>query len=568
MKTTRTPRILIAGLLAIAASLNLYGGGGSQAAPSGTGTVDRSNFNALGTFPLVKQKETLTIMVGVSNLSTDMEKNWMTSYYEDKTNVRVNWVYAPAEQIKERVNLALAGGDDIDLILSGGFTTTEQLRLAEQGLLTPLQDYIESDTVYMKRNLDSVPGWRNAITHPDGNIYAIPSYNECLHCMYYTKMWVNREFLGNLNLKVPTTPAEFRDMLLAFKNRDANGNGDPNDEIPFAGAYNGFADYSIKVDPYLMSAFVYDDGENRLYLENGTVTAAFQKREFQEGLRYLRQLYSEGLIYPASFTQSWETRHQLNSQKYESVIGVMPNAHYINLGGREEGEPTRWLEYEPIPPLKGPNGLQVTRYNYAAKFELTGKYIPAASKKAALVLRFLDWFGTEEGATVVVFGGKGIGWDSADPGTLGIDGNPATFKVIQIHPSNPYYGIAKWGQGFPNFRTAAYRAGEQSPGDMMASDGSGAEKFLYTKTLENYVPYGNQDLVIPPLYYSAEEASELALLATNINTYVEESIAKFVTGELNIDSGWNGFQNNLKNLGIDRYLQIIQTAYNKSAFAR
>jgi hypothetical protein len=54
----------------------------------------------------------------------------------------------------------------------------------------------------------------------------------------------------------------------------------------------------------------------------------------------------------------------------------------------------------------------------------------------------------------------------------------------------------------------------------------------------------------------------------SFHTYVEESIAKFVVGDLNIDRDWTAFQNNLKNLGLDRYLQIIQTSYDNSAFAK
>ncbi|MFQ9679625.1 MAG: hypothetical protein ACLRZH_05580 [Ruthenibacterium lactatiformans] len=33
--------------------------------------------------------------------------------------------------------------------------------------------------------------------------------------------------------KVPETTDELYDMLVAFKEQDANGNGDPSDEIPF-----------------------------------------------------------------------------------------------------------------------------------------------------------------------------------------------------------------------------------------------------------------------------------------------------------------------------------------------
>jgi putative aldouronate transport system substrate-binding protein len=117
--------------------------------------------------------------------------------------------------------------------------------------------------------------------------------------------------------------------------------------------------------------------------------------------------------------------------------------------------------------------------------------------------------------------------------------------------------------------TAKMRAGEQTPLDWRVPDGSGVERMLYLKTTENYVPYGwPAEKQIPPLYYSEESTAEISLLKTNINTYVEESIAGFVTGRLDVNRDWNTFQTNLNNLGLARYLELIQAAYNDSAFLK
>jgi putative aldouronate transport system substrate-binding protein len=488
----------------------------------------------------------------------------------------VNWIVAPLEQFKERVNLALASADPIDAVIAGNhantaYTMVEQLKFAEQKVILPLNEYIESDTINLKQRLGELEYWREVITLPNGSIYALPTVNDCYHCRYYGKMWVNKEFLKNLNLKIPTTTEEFRQMLLAFKNQDANGNGDPNDEIPLMGAIDNFG---AKVDTFLMSAFVYDDGGDRLYLENGKVTAAYTQPEFQEGLRYLHQLFTEGLIAKDSFTAARPVRHQLNSGKYESIIGAMPNIHHGNLGNREDykmtGQPVRGLDYEPIPPLKGPRGLQVTRYDYYQKFMTTESagFLPATCKNPALLMRWLDWFYTDEGNTILRNGGKGIGWDDADPGATGPDGTPAAIKPLSLDPSNPYYGNSNWGARFPNYADYKFRNLSQTADDMLAPDGSGLERFLEVKSRENYAPYA-QDIskLLPPMYYSAENVLETTTMATNINTYVEECIAKFVVGDMNIDRDWAVFQNNLKNLGLDRYLQIIQNTYNNSAFA-
>jgi putative aldouronate transport system substrate-binding protein len=183
-------------------------------------------------------------------------------------------------------------------------------------------------------------------------------------------------------------------------------------------------------------------------------------------------------------------------------------------------------------------------------------------------MRWLDWFMSEEGTLTAWLGGKGVGYTDADPGATGVDG-PATFKTIDLKPGDQYYGNREWGQRFPLYRHDKMYAGWQKADDPLAPDGSGHEKFLTMKTRENYAPYGQKvENLIPPMYYSTANASEMAMLTANINTYVEESIAKFIVGDLNIDTGWTTFQNTLKNLGLDRYLQIVQTTYDNSAFAK
>jgi putative aldouronate transport system substrate-binding protein len=582
-KNMNKRKVFFAVLLALALVIAAYAGGGGQSS-GGSGTaIDRSNFTALGTYPIVKNKETITVLTAASSLEADMDQNWQTGWYEEKTNVHVNWVYAPFDQFKERVNLALASGERLDLIstppfLQTAFNQSEVAKFAAQKLIVPLKNLIETDTVNLKANLIKVPELKNVLTQPDGDIYMPPNLAECFHCQYLGKMAVNKEFLKNVGLDYPKTTVDFKNMLIAFRDKDANGNGDPNDEIPFAGATGHFA---TKIDTFLMSAFVYDDGENRLYLENGKVVAAFQKAEFREGLKYLNDLYREGLIYPDSFSMDDGVRSKLNSQKYESIIGALPT-NWASLGSREAGEPVRWLDYELIAPLKGPKGVQLTLNEVYVKINtnlITGTLIPSTTKNAALIMRWLDYFQTLEGALITESGPKGLFWDDADPGTIGADGTPAAFKNISRtwaandpeNPANKWPGGTQWGQLVPMYRPAIRWGKIQADDYTKFPDGRYFEAYLYQQTAQNYQPYGMPaENIVPPLWYSDADLSEMAMLRTNINTFVDESIARFTVGSSNInsDADWNSFQNQLKTLGIDRYLQIIQKTYDSSAFAK
>jgi putative aldouronate transport system substrate-binding protein len=197
--------------------------------------------------------------------------------------------------------------------------------------------------------------------------------------------------------------------------------------------------------------------------------------------------------------------------------------------------------------------------------------VPATAKNPALLMRFVDYFhNTTDGTKVLTLGVKGVGWTDPDPDGVGADGKPAAYKMIELKPDDPRYNRIGWDQLWPHYAAASEWGTVQGPANILASDGSGLNGFLYQKTQQNYAPYGNASLVVPPLWYSMDEASEMSLLTTNINTYVEESIAKFVVGDIdpNRAADWNNFQTQLRNLGIERYLAIIQKTYDGSAFAK
>lgn len=545
-------------------------GGSTSAGDSASADSDAgedSNFNELGTFPIVKEKEELIVMTYPNGSVVDMDAYWMTPWYEEKTNVHVNWIVAPVEQFKEKLQISFASEDEIDYVTSsgmGGIPNSEAdiARFASQGFIIPLNDIIEKNNPNMLALLDEHEGFRERITTPDGNIYTFAALNECYHCFAANKMYFNKTFCDNLGLDLPTTTEEFRDVLKQIMENDANQNGEA-DEIGIVGASSGA---TRMVSTFLMNAFAYDDGTNRLYLDNGKVTASFVSDEWRDGLRYLKSLYDDGLIYKETFTQDAAAAAMVNSQKYENVVAALPNMHYGTVGTRAAGEPVRNIDYVAIAPLKGPDGVQQTYWNYYSGMGMSG-YIPSTSTKADLVARWVDWFMSEEGNMTLMNGIEGVGWEQPDEGATGVDGSPATYKLIVREEGDEYYGSVTWNQKFPHNNTAAARLGQQSPSDIFAPDGTGAEAAYYTFTRDNYAPYAMpQDMILPPLFYSEEQISSIAQYQTNINTYVDEAIARFIVGELDIENDWEKYLSEINNMDLEGYLAVVQEAYDSSSY--
>jgi putative aldouronate transport system substrate-binding protein len=58
-------------------------------------------------------------------------------------------------------------------------------------------------------------------------------------------------------------------------------------------------------------------------------------------------------------------------------------------------------------------------------------------------------------------------------------------------------------------------------------------------------------------------ATELATLQTNLDNYVQQNALQFVTGSKNIDTDWDSYVKGLDGLGLKRFLEIQQNAYDK-----
>jgi len=91
------------------------------------------------------------------------------------------------------------------------------------------------------------------------------------------------------------------------------------------------------------------------------------------------------------------------------------------------------------------------------------------------------------------------------------------------------------------------------------------EPKLYLATLEKYFPYRPAAGESLPLNinHTAVETIELSRLTTQINTFINESIVAFITGNKNLDHDWDSYIREFRRLELPQYLQIKQTAYDR-----
>ncbi|MCD9021662.1 extracellular solute-binding protein [Cohnella silvisoli] len=516
----------------------------SSAAPESTAPVEISVF-------------------AVQEPNIDLATNKFTKHVEEKFNIKFKWDVSQQDGAKEKRQISLASGDYPDAYFLTAwidqFTQADLVKYGKQGVLIPLNDLIDQYAPHVKQAMVDHPDLKSLITAPDGNIYGLVSYTQCFHCSYPNKLWLNTEWLKKLNLEMPKTTEEFKKVLEAFKNDDPNGNG-KKDEVPLSGSIE---DYGVRIIPYLMNGFVYDDDRNYLNLTGGKVESAAIKPEWKEGLTYIKSLYDEKLIDPGAFTQNSEAYKKIGENGDTEILGAGAGMHPAIFVSIDKGN-LHSAHYNPLPPLTGPHASYATHdgggVNPGGRFAITNK----ASKEAQIALiKFVDYMYTPEGQTNGAAGMKGIDWEDPAPGdvALGEGVTPMVKTIPAVEGEAPRN--AGWSGTAHFYQPAEYRDSFVQGTDIY--DSANYERRLYQAT-QLYKGHEPQELFpIWSIWIDPSEIDEASILQTNLKNYIEQNALQFVTGNKDLNKDWDSYVKGLKDLKLDRYLEILQKAYDASA---
>lgn len=485
------------------------------------------------------------------------EDNLFTKLIEDRFEVELEWMVAAGDTLKESRQMLLTGDDYPEVFLEGKFSGTELLVYGKQGLLLPLNDLIEQYAPHIQERLETDDAFREVLTAPDGNIYGIPRLNECYHCTYAQKYWMNQAWLDELGLDVPATTEELYDVLKAFKEQDPNGNGEQ-DEIPLTGAPNRYV-WHGNIDAYLMNAFIYNDNDRYLLMEDGQVGFAPVRDAWREGLRFMHQLYAEGLIDPASFTQSDEALSRIGNREGDELVGSMTAALVSYLVNPYDPALIRHRHWTVVPPLQGPSGVRLAGASLGVaefQFAITDKASPAVQEA---VIRIADYTYSEEGSLYSEYGPlEGVGWRLASPGEVNIAGEQAKYSYYDLAPREPDAVVNEsWSLMGPKNLSRDFRDLFHEGDDPLTTSGYGRR---LAQATERYEPYAPGEVYPSSVYIAPEDVGVLTVIAREIKSYVRTSMNEFIIGSKSLDEDWDAYVQGFERLELDRYVSIYQAA--------
>lgn len=499
----------------------------------------------------------------------DLNTNSFTLELEEKFGVDLEFLTTSYESTaaSEARQVSLASGDLPDAYMlvpwASQFSRAELQRYGDQGVIVPLNDLIDESGPNIKAALEAEPGFDQLTRAPDGTIWGLPQWNDCYHCSYPYKFWINTEWLDTLGLDQPTTPDELFDVLMAFKTQDPNGNGEA-DEIPLTGSTQP------SLVPFIMNGFIYNSFNTgtgqpvSLGLDGDTVQMQTMQDGWREGLTFLNKMWEAGLIDPAAFSQGPDAMQSTGNAAQGVMVGSMGGMHLGMLMtiGQEDG---RDNQYDPLPPLNGAAG-EVATYILpsapGATFVVTSAADEAKQKK---IVEIMDYLFTPEGHIRAQFGVEGIGWEKPAEGEIALDPElTPNFRDLPQDEENEADANGNWGPMAQVNETTEFRNSQVTPEDIYTQPGFERRLFEATQLYEGK----ETDAMFPfwNVWIPEDQSSELSTLTANVENYVSTSTAEFVSGvrDPESDEEWQAYLDGLAGLGVERYLEIWQNAYDAS----
>jgi putative aldouronate transport system substrate-binding protein len=492
----------------------------------------------------IAKNVTLVAAVPVNAKIKDITTNDFTLWLQKETGITLKFVQLSPTDTATQINTLMMSGKLPDVFLGYSFGYAELAAYVEAGFIARLDDVIKKygkEYYTFIKELTPIVGNVESFVTYNGGIYAVPTASNMVTDTYAsTKFRIQEQFLRALGMQMPTSLDGLYRFLTGVRDKDVNGNGNANDEIPITGSKNHFLLENIG------NAYQYSDSRTFLKLnKSGKIEFTANNSLYRETVEYIKKLVDEKLLDPGLFTQDTAALLTTNSKK-DTIIGV--DASYIS--GNYNPTSKIFADISITPNLAGPYGYKATHVVFPGI--IRGLVATTACKRLDVAFQLFDFLLSDRAGAVARLGIEGRDWEKAKPGLIGRDGMPAWYTMIGtqvwtlpshniiwqmtafIHgdvmnhvAEDPKSSTGKLAAAIPQFRLVEEATGEQLPGLIM--------------NIETSVEY--------------EEVKKMIL------NYVKTTFAEFVLGQRPLTE-WAAYCAKLDSMGLAKYVRLSQEAYD------
>ena len=491
------------------------------------------------TLPIVEKPIRFTYWVPFGGITkeviTDLGQNEVYQEMEKITNVQIEFIHPAEGQETEQFNLMIASGDLPDIIEQGERYKGGIDKAIADNIYIKLNDLVNQYAPNFKKVIDSDEELKKQVYSDNGNLLGFgmittPAEGDSLEVGVETPWsgpFLRKDWLDELGMEIPTTVEEWYAALKAFKEQK-------NAEVPMLWEKSGM---QTSTGAFL-SAF---DIGPRFYVKEDEIKFGPTEPGFKEYLQLISRWYEESLIdrdFPSRDAKSSEALYMGGK-----VGALLQSGTAIMIKGDAVG--IKWAG-APYPQKDADTEIHwhqknnICRDNYGV--------ITSKCENPEAAVKWFDYCYTLDGMRLFNFGVEGKSYTSIDE-----KGRP---KYVDYISKNNYADFEKYLEVFRRHNGPYLKSAERSVPRMWMED-----------HLQYRIAWGNQpdDYVLPPVTMTETEGKEYATIMSDIDSYKDEMILKFIIGDEPLDK-FDEYVNKIKGMKIDRSIQIYKDAldrYNK-----
>jgi putative aldouronate transport system substrate-binding protein len=421
-------------------------------------------------------------------------------------------------EYKEQVRLLLASGTIPEVIFEP-FQTDFVKELYDLGVLIPLDDYLDRAPLvmaqYTKEDLEII----RSLT-PDRKVYYLPGKS-----LEPRQGLIRADWLKAVGLPLPKTKDELITVYKAFRDKDANGNGDPNDEIPVSGREG----MRWLDDLYVMHGVHMYEGHPQWSWDpvKKQMISHQVSDNMKEAVTFLRYLVAEGLmdkVFPIQSASDWFAKIAADKvgHYFHLASGIERRLTMVTDGSNPDAE---WV-YLPNVAVPGVPHQK----NFYPGIGVPVICLTTAAKDPGKIMEYFNWGLTEGGINLEFYGVEGLNYKVVD-GKISLEGFPvrSRYQYVQgIAQANAdIYRLTTFGE----MKAKIYEA---SINDGRSLDNIGMPQSVW----EGYEDFND----------------------TNMGNLYRQYTAKFILGELPM-SDWDKYVAEWKKKGGDVITQRVTDWY-------
>lgn len=486
-----------------------------------------------GTLPLCEgepQKLSMMYMqIEPNGIYVDPDEIWLFKWMEKYMNIDLDIEAIPSATVGERWKMMLNLNELPDVVMYKGTSNEDIVQYGmNQGLFIPLNDLIDQYAPNIKAYFEANPGVKAQCTLSDGNIYALPNTleGEWSQNILTNRMFWDTTWLAENNIAVPTTVDEYIDVMLKYRDSDANGNGIA-DEIPFS-AHNiiymgqflwnanglvGVGGLGNGVNALMPTVNVNEPGKGQL--------AAMYNDMYYDVIDTMRRMFADKLI---------DNEIYLSNPTYLKALAAedrLLSFGYYTMYDLGYADYETWSASSPI---VNPKYNEKMIWPQSKNINFNRFMISANCENPELAIKFADWFFTEEaavycmngpqlGVTDMVGGDETMGWHVVDGQVVSEMGGMdlGSYQARTTFNDATHVG----------FGASTPVISKLSAQDVVSN--SGAALFWRQSVYANQVPYYSE--LFPNVYFEPEVNDRIIELTTILNDIVSINEALFITGD-------------------------------------